>query len=196
VGSLASKLEFGSLIGGTLFPFGVSFLLPLFVVILVQEKEKRILVMMKINGVKVWAYYLSHYITFYTLYAVSTLLFVIAGGLIRLTLFTKTAPSVLFLMFFLWGIRCLIQGHNQISLAFFFATLFNKSRLALLATFLFVLCSVVISLATQDLFAVKQAPWLYLCWPPFAFYRALTLINISSYDPTFVVNFVNASHIE
>jgi hypothetical protein len=126
----------------------------------------------------------------------STFLFVLAGAAIKLTMFTKTAPSVLFVMFFIWGSQCLIKGHNNISLAFFFATLSNKSRLALLSTFLVVLCSVVISLATVDLFIDTQAPWLYLCWPPFAFYRALTVINTASYDPSLVVNFTNTSHIE
>jgi hypothetical protein len=54
-------LPFGGLIGGILYPFGVSFLLPIFTIILFQEKENRILVMMRMNGMKSWAYYLSHY---------------------------------------------------------------------------------------------------------------------------------------
>jgi hypothetical protein len=61
VASTEIKLAFGGVIGGILYPFGVSFLLPIFAIILVQEKEKRILVMMKMNGMKSLAYYISHY---------------------------------------------------------------------------------------------------------------------------------------
>jgi hypothetical protein len=48
---------------------------------------------------------------------------------------------------------------------------------------LLVLCSVIVSLATEKLFAEgRQAPIVFLFWPPFAFYRAVQLINIASYD--------------
>lgn len=47
------------IIGGILFPFGVSFLLPIFVVALVKEKEERIFVMMRINGLHLGTYYAS-----------------------------------------------------------------------------------------------------------------------------------------
>lgn len=176
LGTTLISIPFGGIIGGILYPFGVSFLLPIFAITLVQEKESRILVMMKMNGVKSFAYYLSHYITFYTLYALSTLAFLISGGIGKLTFFTLTEKPVLALMFFIWG-------HNQISLAFFFSTLFNKSRLALVSVFLIVLCSVVISLATDTIFT-GAAPSAYFIWPPFAFYRALTLVNKASYLTT------------
>lgn len=97
------NLQVGSLIGGILYPFGVSFLLPLFVVVLVQEKENRILVMMKMNGVKSVAYYISHYATFYTLYAISTIFFLLSGVIVKLTFFVSTEKSVIALLFFVWG---------------------------------------------------------------------------------------------
>ena len=43
-----TSLPFGGIIGVILYPFGISFLLPIFAIILVQEKEQRILVMMKV----------------------------------------------------------------------------------------------------------------------------------------------------
>ena len=125
------KLSFGGVIGGILYPFGVSFLLPIFAIMLVGEKEKRILVMMKMNGMKTFPYYISHYgilyltiVTFFVLYCVSTFIFLVSGYVGKLTLFTLTQTGLLVWMFFLWG-------HNQIALAFFFATFFNKSRFAL-----------------------------------------------------------------
>ncbi|KAL2917002.1 hypothetical protein HK105_203434 [Polyrhizophydium stewartii] len=169
------RFEFGGLIGSILYPFGVSFLLPIFVIMLVQEKETRILIMMKMNGLKPWAYYASQYITLYILFAVSSIIFLAIGYLRKLTLFTLTDTGVLLLLFFIWG-------HNQIALSFFFTALFNRSRTALVMVFLLVLCSVIISLALDSIFIDGRdlSPWFFI-WPPFAFYRALGNLNRASY---------------
>ncbi|KAJ3297347.1 hypothetical protein HDU79_003962 [Rhizoclosmatium sp. JEL0117] len=167
---------FGGLIGRILYPFGVSFLLPIFVIMLVKEKEDRIYIMMKMNGVKAWAYYVSHYVTFFLLFFISTLVFMVVGKGAKLELFTKTSPAVLIVLFFLWG-------NVQIVLAFVIATLFSKSRIALVLTFLIVLVGVVISLVLTNLFKNStQAPLLNI-WPPFAFYRGLSLMNTAAFTP-------------
>lgn len=79
----------------------------------------RILIMMRMNGMKEWTYYLSHYITFTILYWISIFVFVIVGTAFKITLFTLTSPSVLYLIFFIWG-------NNLISLSFFFASFFSR----------------------------------------------------------------------
>lgn len=61
VSSTKLELPFDGLIGGILYPQGISFLLPIFVVTLVREKEERILIMMKLNGLAPWAYYATHF---------------------------------------------------------------------------------------------------------------------------------------
>jgi hypothetical protein len=169
------NIPLGSLLGAILYPFGVSFLLPIFVVILVQEKEFRILVMMKMNGMKSWAYYLSHYVTFLVLFVVSSSVFFFTGYITKLSLFTLTDPTVLATVLFVWG-------NNQISLAFLFSTLFDKSRIALVVSYLFVLCSVIVSFVTDQLFVDSSAPLVYFFWPPFAFYRLLGLMNFATVD--------------
>ncbi|KAJ3379607.1 hypothetical protein HDU92_006560 [Lobulomyces angularis] len=156
------SFSFGSLIGGILFPFGVSFLLPIFVVTLVKEKEDRILVMMKMNGLKAWAYYLSHYITFFILFLISSAIFLIAGVFSGLELFVKTEKLTLVVLFLCWGLA-------QNALVFLFASLFNKNRNALVSVFLIVLVSVNVSLATEQLFIGEVYPFAYFVWPPFAF---------------------------
>lgn len=171
------KLQFGGIIGGILYPFGVSFLLPIFVIALVREREERILIMMKMNGIKPLAYYASHYITFFIQFILSTFMFM-AFGLIsklNLTFFTVTSKGVYILLFFVWG-------HVQIAMAFFFATIFKSSRVAQVMIFLIVLCSVIVSLAIQNIFGSDTAPIYYFIWPPFAFYRALQVINLASYS--------------
>ncbi|KAL2912237.1 hypothetical protein HK105_208305 [Polyrhizophydium stewartii] len=153
--SAGFNFPFGGLIGGILYPFGVSFLLPVFVVTLVQEKEYRVLVMMQMNGMKSIWYYASHYVTFYVLFAISSALFLIAGYVGGLTLFTLTQPGVYIVLFFLW-----------------------------VTAFLVVLLSVLISLTVDSIFTNGTTPAAYYIWPPFAFYRGLTVMNKASYTAT------------
>ncbi|CAG8488376.1 3725_t:CDS:2 [Paraglomus occultum] len=171
------ELQAGTLIGGILYPFGISFLLPIFVITLVKEKEERILVMMKMNGLKSFVYYLTHYIHFYILHIITSAAFIVTGLLFRMQFFTLTNPGVYIILFFLWG-------HVQIALAFFFSVFFSKSRTALVISFLIVLCGVIISIAIDSIFNQTSAPTAYYIWPPFAFYRALTLVNQRSVSHT------------
>ena len=166
-------LKLSGAIGGILFPFGISFLLPIFTLTLVKEKEDRISVMMKMNGLKAGAYFASHYLTFLVLYMVSTTIFILTGMVFGLTIFTQTQGGVVWLLLFIWG-------NVQISLAFFFTSIFNKSRLALVVVFLLMLCSVIVSLAVNFLFVDQPLSNAYNLWPPFAFYRALDVLNVAS----------------
>jgi len=172
-------VPFEGIIGSILFPFGISFLLPIFALVLVNEKEQRILVMMKMNGMRPLPYYISHYVTFFILYAVSGLIFTIGGTGFNLSLFTLTETGLIYFLMFLWG-NCMI------SLAFFFAAFFNRSRFALVSIFLIVLCSVIISLVVDELFYDSPAPTTYFIWPPFAFYRALSLLNRHAFTETLI----------
>ncbi|TPX48095.1 hypothetical protein SeMB42_g01671 [Synchytrium endobioticum] len=169
------NFPFSGLIGRILYPFGVSFLLPIFVIILVKEKEDRILMMMRMNGLKSYTYYITHYIHFYILFIISTAFFLIVGRLSRLELFSRTGPGVLVFLFFTWG-------HVQVAMAFVFGALFSRSQIALVVVFLIVLCGVIISLVTDDIFTV--APTAYFLWPPFAFYRCLSILNIAAITST------------
>eukprot|EP00842_Homolaphlyctis_polyrhiza_P003741 jgi/Hompol1/4368/HPOL_007077-RA len=143
---------------------------------LIQEKETRVLMMMMMNGMRSHAYYISHYITFLILYFFSALVFLLTGAFGQLMLFTQTSGSVILLMFFLWG-------NVIIAMSFFFASLFNRSRLGLIAVFLIVLCGIIVSIALEQLFQNRDLPTVFYIWPPFAFYHALSLINEASYQP-------------
>ncbi|KAG0262066.1 hypothetical protein DFQ27_002566 [Actinomortierella ambigua] len=173
--STKMELPIASMVGRILYPFGVSFLLPIFVIALVKEKEERILVMMRMSGLKSFTYYVAHYIHFYALHLLSSIMFVLAGLAFKLPLFTKVEAGVFILVFFFWG-------HVQIALAFFLACFFSKSRTALVIVFLLVLCGVIVSIATETIFQEDAAPLGYFVWPAFAFYRALSVMSRSSYD--------------
>ncbi|RIA92292.1 P-loop containing nucleoside triphosphate hydrolase protein [Glomus cerebriforme] len=156
-------------IGNVFYPFGISFLLPIFVITLMKEKEERILIMMRMNGLKISTYYLVHYIHFYILYTIASLFFIITGLLFHMEIFTKTEPLVYIILFFIWG-------HVQIALAFLFNCFFNKSRTALIVTFFIIICSVLVSLFVDSVTSFY--------WPPLAFYNALSLVNTASIQPT------------
>jgi ABC-type Na+ transport system ATPase subunit NatA len=111
------------------------------------------------------------------LFVSSSLVFIVTGLFQQLTFFTISSKAAILIIFFIWG-------HNQIALAFFFSTLFNKSQSALIVVFILVLCSVITSLAIEQLFLEKAAPVIIYIWPLFSFYRALGLANRASFDPT------------
>ncbi|RKP20418.1 hypothetical protein ROZALSC1DRAFT_28087 [Rozella allomycis CSF55] len=168
---IALKLD--SFIGGILYPFGISFLLPVFVFILLKEKEDKIAIMMKMNGLKSFPYYATHFIHFYILQLISSLIFIIVGVIFQMEFFIQTDPGVYVILFLLWNFA-------MISLSFFLSLFFDHSRTGVVVTFLVLLCGVVVNLAATMLFD-KSAPLAFFIWPPLAFYRALTVINIASF---------------
>ncbi|OMJ24873.1 ABC transporter A family member 9, partial [Smittium culicis] len=89
------SLRFGSILGTSLYPFGISFMISVFVLILVKEKENRILIMMQMNGLKIRYYYLAHFIHFFILTLWSSFFFILAGKIFKLELFTKTSLNLL-----------------------------------------------------------------------------------------------------
>ncbi|PVU98819.1 hypothetical protein BB559_001273 [Furculomyces boomerangus] len=163
------NLPIGSLIGSSLYPFGVSFLISIFVLILVKEKEERILVMMQMNGLKYSYYYIAHYIHFLILSIWASVFFVISGFVFKLEMFTKTNIGVLILVLFIW---CNVQ----ISVSFFLSSLFKRSRSAQVLVYLIILWGVIIDSTISFIFT-GNAPIPYFIWPPFAMYRVLATLN-------------------
>ncbi|KAJ3140474.1 hypothetical protein HK101_003473 [Irineochytrium annulatum] len=139
----------------------------------VKEKEDRIMIMMRMNGLSSITYYATHYVHFYFLHAVSSTIFLIAGYLAGMQLFTLTDFRVLVVVWVLWG-------NAQIATAFLFSTFFDKARMALIITFLMTLTGVIVALAIDYIFISSAPPPLYYIWPPFAFYRCLSVINAAS----------------
>ncbi|OLY81822.1 ABC transporter A family member 7 [Smittium mucronatum] len=165
-------LPFGSLLGSSLYPFGISFMICIFVLILVKEKEDRILIMMEMNGLKLRYYYLAHYIHFFILSIWSSFFFILAGKIFKLELFTRTELGLLALIMILWS-------NVQVSLSFFLSTLFKRSSISQVFVYLIVLWGVIVD-AAISLIYTRTAPTAYLIWPPFAMYRILDTLNIAS----------------
>ncbi|KAJ3115049.1 hypothetical protein HDU96_001276, partial [Phlyctochytrium bullatum] len=171
------EVDVAGRLGRWVYPFGVTFLLPIFVVTLVAEKEAKISVMLRMNGASPWLHDLINYLTFLFLFILSSSIFIATGNIARLDLFLKTQLGILVILFFLWGL-------TQVSLAFFLAAFFRQSRLALIVTFLTVLCSIIVSIAVDEIFgSSSQIPAVLMVWPPLAFFRGLSLLNVYTLDP-------------
>ena len=162
-----------------LFPFGISFFIPLFVYTLTMEKQSRIFIMMKVsyplklnseqmNGLKSWTYFLAHYVDFFISAAISMIIFLLVAAAFRLEI-VSIDPGPISILLLVWI-------NTAISLSFAISTLFGNARNALIGTFLILLMSIVISIAATAIWN-NDPPSPYFIWPPFACYTAVGIIN-------------------
>lgn len=166
-------VDFGNLLGKSTFPFGLSFLLPIFVLTLVKEKEDRILIMMRMHGLSTFTYYLAHYIHFFLLQIICSVVFVIAGALFKLKFFTETDPGVYIVLLLLWA-------NMMVAISFLLSLAFSKSRFALICTFVLVVFSCMLNLFEDIIFNYEAPPTSWYIWPFFAFYHAINVIADTS----------------
>lgn len=113
-----------SILGATMYPIGLSVILPVFLYSLVLEKEEKLREMMKMNGMKMRNYWIINYIWNVSLYMVSTTIFICFGiFVLKLPFFTETNKPVLLSVVFGWGV-------SQVSLSFFYQNFLSKVRTA------------------------------------------------------------------
>lgn len=88
--------KFISITGSTLFPFSLSLLLPIFMYIIVHEKEEKLIMMMRMNGLRMSNYWLVNYIFMVSFSLITYTVFYIAGyWVFELNFFTDTDPKLL-----------------------------------------------------------------------------------------------------
>ncbi|KAF8976612.1 hypothetical protein BGZ46_008121 [Entomortierella lignicola] len=150
-----------------LFPFGLSFLLPTFVSILVQEKEDRHRMMMAMNGLKSSSYYLAHYFEFMVMQLILSLVFCAGASAIKSQLIYRTNPLLLIVLLLIWA-------HVQISLAFILAALFSKTRRATLIVYFLVAVSCIMGGIASTIFS-NGIPTAWFIHPSFAFFNIVSI---------------------
>ncbi|CAG8532061.1 7256_t:CDS:10 [Ambispora leptoticha] len=155
-----------AIIGWVFYPYAVSFLMPIFVMILVREKEERVFIIMKMSGLSAFKHMLNHYIEFTIMQAASCLVFYLIGFALQYTIFTRTDPSLLLLYFFIWV-------NVQVAMGFLFSSFFSKTRRAIVTVYVFVVLSAIISGITVYIFGNNSPPTLWYLHPSFAFYEGL-----------------------
>ncbi|KAF9154195.1 hypothetical protein DFQ26_000319, partial [Actinomortierella ambigua] len=154
-------------ISASLFPFGLAFLLPTIVWLLVQEKEDRHRMMMAMNGLRGFPYYLAHYIEFMCMQFIISLIFALAALAIKSEFISRTNPGFLIVMFLVWA-------HTQTTFAFFIASFFSRARKASLMVYFFVAFSCIAGSLTQLIFK-EAVPVGWSIHPLFAFFRIIQI---------------------
>ncbi|KAF9104757.1 hypothetical protein BGX27_009947 [Mortierella sp. AM989] len=149
-----------------LFPFGLAFLLPTFVSILVQEKEDRHRMMMAMNGLKTTSYYMAHYLEFMTMQLILNFIFCCTAAAIGSQIIHRTNPLIIIVILLLWA-------HVQVSLSFVLAALFSKTRRASLVVYFIVAISCIMGGVATTIFS-DGIPFAWFIHPSFAFFNIIS----------------------
>ncbi|GBF88379.1 ABC transporter A family member protein [Raphidocelis subcapitata] len=125
------RLDFSSLLGPLFFTWVVQMLLPIFLMQLVYEKEKRLRMMMKMHGLGDGAYWLVTYAWFWGLYVAYMAVFMGFGSAIGLKMFTRNSAVAQIVLYFFFG-------HNMIAFSFLLSCFFASSKTATVFAYLVV----------------------------------------------------------
>lgn len=87
-----------------MFPFALSFLLPVFVQTIVLEKQERLRHMMTVMGLRPHVYWAISFLFNYLYYLCVVILFVAVEVAAGVDFFVKTAWQINALIFGLWGL--------------------------------------------------------------------------------------------
>ncbi|GJJ67951.1 hypothetical protein EMPS_00297 [Entomortierella parvispora] len=173
-----------------LFPFGLSFLLPIFVSILVQEKEDKHRMMMAMNGLKSISYYGCHYVEFMTMQLILSLFFCLTCVAVGSQLILRTPPLILVVLLVLWA-------HVQTTLALFLAAFFSNTRRATLMVYFFVAVSCIMASVSAQIFK-DGIPVAWFIHPTFSFFNIISegilrSSRVNGLDPLFWSQFASGT---
>eukprot|EP00834_Sanchytrium_tribonematis_P007111 NODE_597_length_5571_cov_0.535270.p1 type:complete len:791 gc:universal NODE_597_length_5571_cov_0.535270:2463-91(-) len=169
------KFDFSGQIISFFLPLCFSFLLPVFVHSLVKEKEERIFILLKMNGVSEMKYFFVLFCQNFLIYICSAIVFLITSAIWGIHFIMRTNFGVIAVLFILWGL-------SQISLSFLISAFFNKARSATIFTAILTLGNVVLGQLTGiPSLGIPDALFVY---GPYAFFKALILINEAATDST------------
>ena len=99
---------------------------------IVYEKQERLLIIMKMQGLPTPIYYLVTYAVHYAMYISIIFLMWIVGSLASVGIFTLHDQGIMWLLLIIWGHLC-------IAFSFFMSTFFSSMRAAMAVTFLAIL---------------------------------------------------------
>ena len=89
-----------SVLGGSLYPFALSILLPVYMFTIVLEKEERLQEMMKMNGMQTKYYWLVNYAFFMILYIIAIVIFYLFGYFVLGVSFFTDTGFIVFVSFY------------------------------------------------------------------------------------------------
>lgn len=110
-----------NLIGMITYPICLALMMPIFLHHFVMEKENKLVDNMKINGLKMYNYWIVNGLFNFTVYATTTILYVSFGRYIfKLDFFCDTHIFLFFEVYFMWGLV-------QVSMSMFFCCIFSSA---------------------------------------------------------------------
>ena len=169
----ARQLAVADQLAYILFPFALTFLLPVFMGIIVYEKEAKLKELMKMSGMQMKHYWAVNYCYNYCMYVAVVLAFSLACWAVEIRLWMQTDFVVLFLLLFCWG-------HALVSLSFLLTTVLDRDLTSSLSGYVVVVAGVLASLVfNATVFYREQPPVLYMLYAPLAFYRAIYIMTTS-----------------
>ena len=167
---LFQTLDLSTILGVYLIGFAVSFLLPPFISAIVTDKQDKILLLMRMSGLRIYVYWIVTYLYYLANFVVVTGSMYVVAVLFRMRIFTQTDPLLLILALILWG-------NALIALSFLFSTFFNSARTASMLSYFIVILGVTVSnLLNSSVYMNSPPPLWFLLYPPFAFYRLLFIL--------------------
>ena len=158
-----------------LYPFFLSLLVPFFVYNIVYEKEKKIIQLLKISGVKMRYYWISNFLLNYIIYLIMSILFILFEVFIsNLKNFQRTSPLLIILFFLGWGF-------GQIGLSYFIQAFISKERLATVISLSIICLIYFVNFCLNMALYVRprEAPYILNIFPSFALYRIFHYITFS-----------------
>ncbi|XP_048529978.1 ABC transporter A family member 7-like isoform X1 [Triticum urartu] len=125
------RFDLSSLISPLFFTWIVELLFPVMLTYLVYEKQQKLKIMMKMQGLKDGPYWMISYGYFFILSVVYMTFFVIFGSLIGLNFFRVNSYGIQIVFFF-------VYINLQIAFAFFVASFFSSVKIATVIGYIYV----------------------------------------------------------
>ena len=158
-----------------IYPLSISLLIPLFIHNIVYEREKKIIELLKINGVKMKNYWISNFIFNYIVYLLMVIPFYMSEALLsNLNILKNTNFSLILVTLLGWGI-------GQIGISYFFQAFISNENTAIIISFIIVFLIYFFSLCLNLALYVlpREAPYILNIFPIFALYRIFHYITFS-----------------
>lgn len=109
-------------VGGEVLSICMALIMPMFVYSIVYDKERKTLITMKMNGMKIYYFWLANFVFDYLIYWSSVLLFFLVGGVIfGIKVFLHTSLALQLIVYAVWGL-------SQISMAVFLSSFLSRAR--------------------------------------------------------------------
>jgi len=178
-----------NLIGMAVYPMNLCLSLPVFIYTIVMEKEMKLLENMKINGLKMYNYWLVNFAFDYLMYWITLGIYWFTSAVIfQMSFFTNTAFNLLFVVFFGWGL-C------QISMAFLISAFLNSSQTASIIGYVVSIWATNIATTmSSTVYAFTALPKVLYLFPTFPFNRILYICTNACAYTSCVKDLFTADH--